>query len=192
MKNFIKFLFTTIIISFLNYSYSQKIIFSKIEEWLNKNSETNLEQLLPATDILIVSVYSLKTPNLDIKISKEMISLLKPGSVVIDLSIEQNPVVETSHVTNLNQPTFVANDIVYYCVPNITATVPVTTSKIYTKKILPYLQILAKNGLKNALNQSPELLSALAMYKGKITNRSLADRFHHSFHNIFDLLELNI
>ena len=52
MKNFIKFLFTTIIISFLNYSYSQKIIFSKIEEWLNKNSETNLEQTIDTLNFL--------------------------------------------------------------------------------------------------------------------------------------------
>lgn len=159
---------------------------------IKKYSEENLRELLPTTDILIVSVYFLKSVDSQVRVSKEMISLLKPGSVLIDISIEQNPVVETSHVTNIAQPTFVADGIVHYCVPNITATVPVTTSKIYSKKILPFVEILAKNGLKNALNHSPELLTAMAMYKGKITNRYLADRFNHTFYNIFDLLELNI
>ncbi|MCB0282404.1 MAG: hypothetical protein H6627_02335 [Calditrichae bacterium] len=159
---------------------------------LKEYSDKNLSDLLPSTDILIVSVYFLKASDINVKITKEMISMLKPGSVVIDLSIEQNPVIETSHVTNIAQPTFIAEDIIHYCVPNITATVPVTTSKIYSKKIIPFIEILAKNGLKNALNLSPELLSAMAVYKGKITNRHLADRFNHTFYNIFDLLELNI
>jgi len=151
-----------------------------------------LQELLPKTDILIVSVYSLRFSEVDFVIDKEMISLLKPGSIIIDLSVEQNPVIETSHVTNINQPTYTVNDIVHYCVPNISATVPVTSSQIYNKKIIPYIEILAKHGLKNGLNKSPELLSALAMYKGKITNRILADRFDYTFYNIFDLLELNL
>ncbi|KAA3617718.1 MAG: hypothetical protein D8M58_00820 [Calditrichaeota bacterium] len=152
----------------------------------------NLRDLLPETDVLIVSVYSLRYPEVEFSIDKKMVNLLKPGSVIIDLSVEQSPVVETSHVTNINQPTFRVNDIVHYCVPNISATVPLTSSQIYTKKIIPFVQILAKNGLKNGLNKSPELLSALAMYKGKITNRILADRFDYTFHNIFDLLDLNL
>ena len=69
---------------------------------------------------------------------------------------------------------------------------PVTSSKMYTNKILPYVEILAKGGLKVAMDQSPELLSALAMYKGKVTNRIIADRFGFTFHNIFDLLELKL
>lgn len=151
-----------------------------------------LRELLPDTDILIVSVYSLRYPEADLFIDKEMINLLKPGSVIIDLSVEQSPVVETSHVTNINQPTYKANGLVHYCVPNISATVPLTSSQIYTEKIIPYIEILAKMGLENGLNKSPELLSALAMYKGKITNRILADRFDYTFYNIFDLLELNL
>jgi alanine dehydrogenase len=151
-----------------------------------------LKELLPKTDILIVSVYSLRNPVMDFIINKELINLLTPGSVVIDLSVEQNPVIETSHVTDINQPTYIVNNIVHYCVPNISATVPLTSSKIYTKKITPYIELLAKNSLKNALTKSPELLSALAIYKGKITNRILADRFGHTFNNIFDLLELNL
>jgi len=159
---------------------------------IKEYSEERLRKLLPETDVLIVSVYSLKHPDAGLKINKDMIGLLKPGSVVIDLSVEQSSVVETSHITNINQPTYKIHDIVHYCVPNITASVPLTSSKIYTKKILPYIEILAKNGLKNGLTRSPELLSALAMYKGKITNRILATRFEYSFHNIFDLLELNL
>jgi len=159
---------------------------------IKEYSEQDLKKLLPQTDILIVSVYSLKNPDFKVFISKNTINYLKPGSVIIDLSVEQSQIIETSHVTSLAQPTYIADGIIYYCVPNIAATVPLTSSQIYTKKLLPFIEILAKNGLKKALDKSPELLSGLATYKGKITNRILANRFKYSFHNIFDLLELNL
>lgn len=157
-----------------------------------KFSYDNLKKLLPSTDVLIVSVYTLKNPTVDINISKDMIALMQPGSVLIDLSVEQTPVVETSHVTNIDQPTYIMNDVLHYCVPNISAGAPVTASKVYNFKILPFVELLAKNGIKDSLNRSPELLSSLVMYKGKVTNRFVADRYSFSFHNIFDLLDLNI
>lgn len=159
---------------------------------ISKFSEEKLQQLLPQTDIVLVAVYSLKNSLANYLIDKETIKLLKQGSIIIDLSVDRNQTVESSHVTNIDQPTFVYDNVVHYCVPNITATVPVTSSKMYTNKILPYVEILAKGGLKVAMDQSPELLSALAMYKGKVTNRIIADRFGFTFHNIFDLLELKL
>jgi alanine dehydrogenase len=155
-------------------------------------SKEKLTELLPKTDVLMVAIYSLKKTPENFLIDKEDIKLLQPGSIIIDLSVDRNQVVESSHITNIQQPTFVLDDIVHYCVPNITSTVPVTSSKIYTIKILPFIEILAKDGLKRAMDKSPELLSALAIYKGKITNRLVADRFDFTFHNIFDLLELNL
>lgn len=155
-------------------------------------SMDRLKELLPATDILIVSVYSLSGLEMALHIDKDTLSLLAPGSVVIDLSVEQSPIVETSHVTNINQPTYTVNDIIHYCVPTIAAAVPKTSSEIFTNKILEYIKVLALNDLKIALNKSPELLSGLALYKGKITNRTVADRYDHTFQNIFDLLEMSL
>jgi len=159
---------------------------------INEFSREKLDELLPKTDVIIVAVYSLKQAPEKYLMDKESIKLLQPGSLIMDLSVDRNQVVETSHITNIIQPTFVLDDIVHYCVPNITSTVPVTSSKIFTMKTLPFIEILAKHGLKMAIDKSPELLSALALYKGKVTNRIIADRFGFTFHNIFDLLELNL
>jgi len=154
-------------------------------------SDERLQEKLPETDALIISVYSLKT-NYDMKISREMISLMEEGSVVVDVSINQNSILETSHITNFEQPTYVINGIVHYCVPNISAAVPLTASRLITKKILPFLKILSKDDLKETLVQEPGILSALCMYRGKVTQRIFAERFGQKFYSIFELLELNL
>ena len=154
-------------------------------------SEQRLSDILPDTDVLIVAVYSLRR-EFDLFIRKELINLMEPGSVVIDISIEQKDIVETSHLTSHDKPTYILDGIVHYCVPNIAAVVPLTASKILTKKLLPYVKTLALNGLKNALDEEPGLIPALTIYKGKMTNRYLAEHFGHDFYNIFELLELNL
>lgn len=155
-------------------------------------TEEYFKSLLPTTDVLIVAVHALKTTNEDFVVTKNMVEMMGKGSVLIDLSVDQNHIVETSHLTSIDQPTYSANGIIHYCVPNISSTVPSTTSKIYTNKIIPYIEILAKNGIKKAIDKSPELLSSVGMYKGKVTNRIIADRFDYTFYNIFDLFELKL
>jgi alanine dehydrogenase len=153
--------------------------------------EKTIKELLPQTDILIVAVHSL-TKSYDIKITREMVGLMESGSVLLDISAEQTNAVETSHLTNHEQPTYVVDGVIHYCVPNITATVPVTASRILTKKILPYVKSLAIGGIKDAIVEEPGLISANVIYKGKMTNRFLADQFERQFYNIFELLELNL
>ena len=154
-------------------------------------SEERLRAILPETDVLIVSVYSLHQDT-EIKITRDMIGLMEEGSVVVDVSINQTNVVETSHFTTLDQPTFIVDGIVHYCVPNLSAAVPLTASKVITKKLLPFVKTLMQNELKESLVYEPGLLSALTIYKGKVTHRSFAERFGYEFYNIFELLELNL
>ncbi len=155
-------------------------------------STEKVNQLLPDTDVLIVAVHALRTSKNEITISKEQISLLKPGSLVMDLSVESTAVIETSHVTSVAQPTYISEGIVYYCVPNITSTIPVTTSMVYSRNIFPHVLTLAKYGVQSAIKRSPELLSAIAFYKGKATSRSLSERTGMTFYNIFELFDLNL
>jgi alanine dehydrogenase len=155
-------------------------------------SDDTLKELLPQTDILIVAVFTLKRKKTNVFITKDMIKMMEPGSVVIDVSVEQANVVETSHLTSLDKPTFIVDDIVHYCVPNIGATVPASSSRILTKKILPYLKTLAVKGLEDSIVQEPGLLSSVFIYKGKVTNRLAADYHGYEFYNIFELLELNL
>lgn len=150
-----------------------------------------LDKLLPESDVFIVAVYSLRR-EFDIFIKKETINRMEAGSVVIDLSIEQIDVVESSHLTNHDKSTFVLDNIVYYCVPNIAAIVPITASKILTKRLLPYIKTLAINGLKTAIEEEAGLIPALSIYRNKVTNRYLADYYGYDFYNIFELFELNL
>ena len=171
----------------------------KVEQFAKENPQINtflyspesLNKLLPETDVLIIAVYSLKN-DYDISISREQINLMEKGSVLIDISVEQLKTVETSHITSHEQPSFIVDGIVHYCVPNIAAAVPVTASRILTKRILPVVKNLALKGLKDSLIEFAGLIPALNIYKGKVTNRFYADHFGYEFYNIFELLELNL
>lgn len=154
-------------------------------------SEDKLREAMPESDALVICVYSLKK-QYEITISRETVGLMEEGSVVVDVSINQSEVLETSHLTNFEQPTFSIDGILHYCVPNISAAVPVTGSRVITKKILPYIKSLALTDLKHTLVEHPGLLSALCIYKGKVTHRNFSDRFGQEFYNIFELLELNL
>ena len=154
-------------------------------------SEEKLKELLPESDVLIVAVYSLNQ-ECEISINKELIGLMSKGSVVMDISVEQSDVVQTSHVTSPEQPSYLLDGIVYYGVPNIAALVPLTASRVITKRVLPFIKVLAQKSLKEALIEQPGLIPALNIYKGKITNRHYAEYFDLEFYNIFELLELNL
>lgn len=150
-----------------------------------------LRELLPQSDVFIVAVYSLKK-TYDIFIDKETIALMSEGSVVIDMSVEQAQIVETSHVTSHDQSSYIIDGIVHYCVPNVASIVPQTSSRIIAKRILPFVKHLAKKGLKESLDEEPGLVPALTIYKGKITNRKMADLHNMEFYNIYELMELNL
>ncbi len=155
-------------------------------------SKKRLDELLPQTDVMIVAVQAVKSNLPDLRISAEQVAGMEAGSVIIDLSVEHSPIVETSHVTSLSQPTFVSRGVIHYGVPNISATIPKTATRVYARTILPYVAKLAREGFSAAMDSSPELLSALASYKGKVTNRVISNRFDTAFYNIFDLLELKL
>lgn len=154
-------------------------------------SEQALKDYLPETDLLVIAVFSLDK-SYDVHITKEQINLMGRGSVIIDVSIDQIQVVEGSHPTNHDTPSYVLDDIVYYAVPNIASLVPATASRMLTKTMLPFLKVLTMNELKEALVQEPGIIPALNIYKGKVTNRGFADYFDYEFYNIFELLELNL
>jgi len=108
-------------------------------------------------------------------ITEEMVKRMKPGSVVIDVSIDQGGCVETSRPTTLDQPTFKVHDVVHYCVPNMTANIPRTASRVMTNAALPYVKALAQKGLAAALKDDPALAGAVCIYKGKMVHPGLAE-----------------
>jgi alanine dehydrogenase len=107
-------------------------------------------------------------------ITEEMVRKMKRGSVIIDVSIDQGGCVETGRPTTLEEPTFIAHDVVHYCVPNMTANIPRTASRALATACLPYLVDLANNGLAGALRADPGLAEGVYMYRGRMVNDGMA------------------
>ena len=121
-------------------------------------------------------------------ITEEMVKNMKQGSVIIDVSVDQGGCVETTRPTTLDRPTFVQHGVVHYCVPNMTANVPRTASRVLTNAALPYVKALAKKGLKGALRDDPALAGGVYLYEGQMVHPGLADHFGIPSNPLEDLL----
>jgi alanine dehydrogenase len=133
-----------------------------------------LEQHTQIADVVIgaVLIPGARAPFL---ITEEMVRRMKPGSVIVDLSIDQGGCVETSRPTSPADPTFVVHDIVHYCVPNMTANIPRTASRALANAALPYLEELAGRGLDAALRADPGLAESVYLYGGHPVHGSVAE-----------------
>ena len=126
-------------------------------------------------------------------VTDSMVQKMRPGSVVIDVSIDQGGCFETSRVTTHDKPTFRYHDVIHYCVPNIASRVPRTASNAISHIMTPILLRSEQfNGIQNLLTQSPGLLNGIYVYKGSLTNRYLSERFNMRFTSIELLIPGNI
>lgn len=103
-------------------------------------------------------------------VSEEMVRRMKPGSVVIDVAIDQGGCVETSRPTTLADPAYVVHGVVHYCVPNLTANVARTASRALTHAMLPYLLRLGERGLDGSLAADPGLAGGVYLYRGEMVH----------------------
>lgn len=140
------------------------------------SNEANIREMLPEVDLVIGGVLKpgAKAPHL---VTKDMLSLMKPGSVVVDVAIDQGGCFETSKPTTHDNPVYVVNDIVHYCVANMPGAVPYTSTLGLTNVTLPYAVQLANHGWKKALKADPELLKGLNIANGEIVYKDVAEAF---------------
>ncbi len=133
-----------------------------------------LEEEITDADIVIgaVLVPGGRTPVL---INREMLRTMKKGSVIVDVSVDQGGCVETSRPTTHDDPVFMAEGIVHYCVANMPGAFPRTSTIALTNATLPYVKIIAEEGIEKAVLKDPIIRSALNTYDGKIVNRALAE-----------------
>jgi alanine dehydrogenase len=103
-----------------------------------------------------------------------MVRGMKPGSVIIDLSIDQGGCVETSRPTTLADPVFVADGVTHYCVPNMTAGVARTASRALASAVLPYLVEIVELGLQSALRRDPGLARGACIIRGQVVHPRIA------------------
>ena len=132
-----------------------------------------LDEEISHADVVIgaVLVPGSSAPKL---VSREMLKLMKPGSVIVDVAIDQGGCFETSHPTTHENPTYEVDGIIHYCVANMPGAVPVTSSHALNNATLPYGLTLAANGLE-ALRTNPNLRSGLNVHRGHVTYKAVAE-----------------
>ncbi|MBT3300641.1 MAG: alanine dehydrogenase [Candidatus Marinimicrobia bacterium] len=141
----------------------------------------NIESLLPETDLLVgaVLIPGAKAPSL---VSRKMLSLMRKGSVIVDVAVDQGGCVETCKPTTHEDPTYVVDGVVHYCVANMPGAVPFTSTIALTNATFPYLSKLANQGLEVSMKNDASLLVGLNIYDGKVTHKGVSDAFELEFH----------
>lgn len=136
-------------------------------------NEYNLNRMVGFADVLLGAVLK-PGERAPILITREMVRKMRPGSVIMDFSIDLGGCVETSRPMSLSDPTFVAEEVIHFCVPNLPAAVARTSSHALTNAVQPYLLRMAECGLECALGELPALYQGVKMYRGKIASLRLA------------------
>lgn len=144
------------------------------------NRHNILEQIATA-DLVIggVLIPGTKAPKL---IRKDDLKLMKPGSVIVDVAIDQGGCVETIHATTHENPVYTVDGIIHYGVANMPGGVPRTSTLALTNATFPYALTLANKGWKQALRDDPALLKGLNVVDGKVTYRGVAEAFGMEYH----------
>lgn len=151
------------------------------------STEVNIRNLLPQTDLVIgaVLIPGAKAPSL---IREDMLQLMRPGTVMVDVAIDQGGCFGTSKATTHDDPIFIKEDVVHYCVANMPGAVPNTSTRGLTNVTLPYAVQIANNGWKKALNADPELKKGLNIANGKIVYKFVADAFDMEYTPIEEVM----
>lgn len=147
-----------------------------------------IDELLPTTDLVVgaVLVAGARAP---VVVSEEHIGSMRPGSVVVDISIDQGGCIATARETTHAEPTYHVQDVVHYAVGNIPGAVPNTSTYALTNATLPYTVALA-NGLPDALSESPELVPGVNVVDGAVTNLAVAEALGAEYVEPLDALGL--
>src|ERR1041384_1599945 len=138
------------------------------------SSEAHLMELLPAVDLLIgaVLVPGARAPTL---VSREMLSRMRPGSVLVDIAIDQGGCAETSRATTHQMPVYVEEGVTHYCVANMPGAYARTATQALTNVTYRYLELLADSGLAEACQRQPALVGGINVMDGKVTHKAVAE-----------------
>jgi len=145
-----------------------------------QSDKIDLNKLVVEADLLIggVLIPGAEAPKL---ITKDMLKLMKRGSVIVDVAIDQGGCCETSRPTTHAEPTYIVDDVVHYCVSNMPGGVPRTSTLALNNATLPYLVKLANKGYQKALSEDKNFLAGLNIFKGQVTYKAVADVFGYQY-----------
>ena len=140
------------------------------------SNRANIEEEVAGADLVVgaVLVAGAKAPHL---VSRKVVRAMKPGSAIVDISIDQGGCIETSRPTTWDDPTYVADGVVHYCVTNMPAIVPRTSTFALTNATLSYAMDLADKGVVRAVRDDPTLMRGVNVFDGHITHAGVAAAF---------------
>ena len=139
-----------------------------------------IERYIQQSDLVVgaVLIPGASAPTL---ISRDMLSSMMPGSVLVDIAIDQGGCFETSKPTTHDDPTFIIDNVVHYCVANMPGAVPLTSALALNHSVLPYVIALADKGWKNALHEAPGFRNGLNVCTGEITHKEVASSLNMNY-----------
>jgi len=147
------------------------------------SSEYNIRKLIRDHDLVIgaVLIPGAKAPKL---ITRDMLKTMQPGSVLVDVAVDQGGCFETTVPTTHENPVFLVDDIIHYCVANMPGAVPMTSTIALTNATLPYGLQLATKGWKTACRENAALRSGLNILNGKVVHHGVAEAFQLPLHEL--------
>lgn len=147
------------------------------------SNEYSIREMVKDHDLIIggVLIPGAKAPKL---ITRDMLKTMRPGTVLVDVAVDQGGCIETCTPTTHENPTFIIDDIVHYCVANMPGAVPYTSTLALTNATLPYAIRLANQGWKKACTESTELRNGLNVINGEVVYKGVADAFNLHYKDV--------
>jgi alanine dehydrogenase len=141
------------------------------------SNEYLIREMVKDHDLIVgaVLIPGAKAPML---VTRDMLKTMRPGTVLVDVAVDQGGCIETCTPTTHENPTFIIDDVVHYCVANMPGAVPYTSTLALTNATLPYAIRLANQGWKKACQESTELRNGLNVVKGEVVYKGVADTFN--------------
>jgi len=152
-----------------------------------KSNPEAVERALMYADLVVgaVLVTGAKAPKV---VTRKMVKKMKPGSVIVDVAIDQGGCIETSRLTTHTEPTFIYSGVVHYCVGNMPGAVPRTSTLALTNETMPYALELANKGLEKAVKENPALASGVNIHKGCCVHPGVASAFRLKLHELSEFI----
>jgi alanine dehydrogenase len=153
------------------------------------SSTLQIESSIGEADLVIgaVLIPGARAPKL---VTRDMLREMKPGTVIVDVAIDQGGCVETARPTTHSDPVFTVEGVTHYCVANMPGGVPITSTKALTNATLPYVEAIADHGLARAVGRDPALARGVNVLDGKVTYEAVADAHDLDFTPLEEVLPL--
>jgi alanine dehydrogenase len=147
------------------------------------SNEYTIREMVKDADLIVggVLVPGAKAPKL---ITRDMLKTMRPGTVLVDVAVDQGGCIETCRPTTHEDPTYIIDDVVHYCVANMPGAVPYTSTLALTNATLPYAIRLANQGWKKASQESMELRNGLNIIHGEVVYKAVADSFNLPYSDV--------